>query len=473
MSVLSSCSYISSAAAAMAWFVRQNLGRRFIESIRRPLDKILATAPPATPVLFVLSSGSDPAKEVEELATKMDEDVAVVSIGEGQEQVATAVLHRNFQDGGWAYIHNVHLAPAWASGKLCVIIDTLETCHARFRLFMSTEQSSSLPVAVLQASHLISSRAPEGLLTNIRNALEQVGVTDEALTTSGRPAEMQQITTCVCIFHAAALARKAYGTAGWNQPYPFSQGDLLISIQSAVRSLNDTSLPGEAPWYQIRHMAGEVFYGGNITDSHDRLLARTYLEMLLNEDNASVGAEILPGLPAPKWGLKQLDLLEHLYSSPIRDSPATLLMNPNVEVSIRLEQGTELFESISELHPGPVGQLAGVGASVQERASIAVEDILEQLPPIITLNQTRLEAEGANTYAHVFMQEISRASLLTSEIRSTLTELGKCLTGEIQTSEVRSPLRFNPHPCSMCRIWFHDLRADLECFPLLRRPRML
>lgn len=88
---------------------------------------------------------------------------------------------------------------------------------------------------------------------------------------------MQQIVTCLCIFHAAATARKAYGTAGWNQPYPFSLDDLLCSAQTAMRSLNEVSQSAEPPWAAIRQMAGEVLYGGHITDRHDRYAKCTHV----------------------------------------------------------------------------------------------------------------------------------------------------------------------------------------------------
>lgn len=134
----------------MALFVRDNLGRRFVGSVRRSLEAVLESAPAATPIMFIVSSGANPANEAEQLATKMNEDITVVSIGRGQEGYASEMLDRTSHDGGWAFVHNVHLAPAWAAGALCLRLDSLDSCHPRFRLFMSTDNSTLLPVAVLQ-----------------------------------------------------------------------------------------------------------------------------------------------------------------------------------------------------------------------------------------------------------------------------------------------------------------------------------
>ena len=57
------------------------------------------------PILFLLSPGSDPTSTVEELAKKKKKyPLKAVSMGEGQDVKALAVMQENFVTGGWVVL---------------------------------------------------------------------------------------------------------------------------------------------------------------------------------------------------------------------------------------------------------------------------------------------------------------------------------------------------------------------------------
>ena len=54
----------------------------------------------------------------------------------------------------------------------------------------------------------------------------------------------------------------------------------------------------------------------------------------------------------------------------------------------------------------------------------------------VQVSQSKLGIEERGTYTYVFLQEIERSNILTGIIRASLIELGSCLKGDMQASEV-------------------------------------
>ncbi len=69
---------------------------------------------PAAPIFFILFPGYSPSKEVEAYASRLGRTTAngrltLISMGQGQEGPAEAVLDKYMRDGGWVFLDNVHL----------------------------------------------------------------------------------------------------------------------------------------------------------------------------------------------------------------------------------------------------------------------------------------------------------------------------------------------------------------------------
>ena len=64
-------------------------------------------------------------------------------MGQGQEKAAEQAIKKMNSCGGWVFLQNIHLMPAWLP-KLVEILDTMEA-HPDFRLFLSSEPPSTHP----------------------------------------------------------------------------------------------------------------------------------------------------------------------------------------------------------------------------------------------------------------------------------------------------------------------------------------
>ncbi|KAJ1494219.1 dynein heavy chain and region D6 of dynein motor-domain-containing protein, partial [Baffinella frigidus] len=113
---------------AMTGFVGAHLGERYL-NVSSSLASLLPRSAPGTPILFVLSPGADPVREmllkfdaVEELAEKNGVYVEngrlhMVSLGQSQEAVAEAAIVAARKAGGWVLLQNLHMMLDWSAAS--------------------------------------------------------------------------------------------------------------------------------------------------------------------------------------------------------------------------------------------------------------------------------------------------------------------------------------------------------------------
>jgi dynein heavy chain len=71
-------------------FIVNNLGQRFVEPPPLDMNQVLQDASPHMPLVFVLSAGVDPARNLIDLAKRkgMGERIKILSLGQGQAPIA-------------------------------------------------------------------------------------------------------------------------------------------------------------------------------------------------------------------------------------------------------------------------------------------------------------------------------------------------------------------------------------------------
>ena len=121
------------------------------------LDNTLSDATATTPIFFILSPGADVVGDVEALAQKYGFEKGAsyhnVAMGQGQDVIAMEVLELAHKQGHWVLLNNVHLMPRWLI-ELEKKLDAFaqEGSHERFRVFLTGEPSSGIPIGMLNRS---------------------------------------------------------------------------------------------------------------------------------------------------------------------------------------------------------------------------------------------------------------------------------------------------------------------------------
>ena len=141
-------------------------------------EAIFEQSTPFTPVIFILSPGSDPTSNLQKLAERSGfglHRLKILSLGQGQENVAMQLLDAAVSRGMWLLLQNCHLLAAWLT-ELEKELEKLNKPHPDFRLWITTDPIPSFPIGILQRSLKVVTEPPNGLKLNMRNTFSKVGV---------------------------------------------------------------------------------------------------------------------------------------------------------------------------------------------------------------------------------------------------------------------------------------------------------
>lgn len=96
-------------------YVVAELGERFISPPPFDLAKIYADSSSTTPLIFVLSPGSDPFIALSSFAQQKNKKIKPISLGQGQGPIAERMIEEGKKEGEWVVLQNCHLAVTWMS----------------------------------------------------------------------------------------------------------------------------------------------------------------------------------------------------------------------------------------------------------------------------------------------------------------------------------------------------------------------
>eukprot|EP00479_Gromia_sphaerica_P007302 TRINITY_DN2381_c0_g1_i1.p1 TRINITY_DN2381_c0_g1~~TRINITY_DN2381_c0_g1_i1.p1 ORF type:complete len:133 (-),score=25.39 TRINITY_DN2381_c0_g1_i1:168-566(-) len=106
------------------------------------------------PLIFILSPGADPVKEIFKLADSMGygtpDKLFSVSLGQGQGVVAEVGIKEAVEKGTWVLLQNCHLATSWMPTLERIVEDLSDSTHQSFRLWLTSMPSDKFPTSLLQ-----------------------------------------------------------------------------------------------------------------------------------------------------------------------------------------------------------------------------------------------------------------------------------------------------------------------------------
>ena len=203
------------------------MGDRFVQPPAINFLEVWRLSTPSSPIVCIISPGADPASDIRELAQKMDMSNRLkrVALGQGQGEIARSYVEGAVTKGQWVILENCHLLVSWLRDLEKILEENDKKqqtgkMHQDYRLWITTEPSSSFPIGILQRSLKVVQEPPNNLRLNMRNTFTRL---DEDELASCKHALYRPMVFVLTFFHAVVQERRKYGKIGWNVAYDFNE----------------------------------------------------------------------------------------------------------------------------------------------------------------------------------------------------------------------------------------------------------
>ncbi|CAK6983241.1 LOW QUALITY PROTEIN: dynein axonemal heavy chain 5-like, partial [Scomber scombrus] len=432
-------------------YISGSLGQQYAEGLVLDLDVMWAESDSRTPMVCLLSMGSDPTENIERLAKNKGAPCRPISMGQGQEVHARRLLANSMTDGGWLLLQNCHLGLDFLDELLeTVTTATPESVHKGFRVWLTTDVHPRFPINFLQSSIKFTNEPPLGMKAGLKRTYN--GITQDQLEISNLP-QWKPLLYAVAFLHTTVQERRKFGPLGWNIPYEFNQADFTSSMQFVQNHLDELDSKRGVNWSCLRYMLGEVQYGGRVTDDLDKRLLNTFTRVWFSENTFSEKFFFYRGYSVPTKAKTVQEVLQHIEALPLVDSPEVFGLHPNADITYQTNLANETLSTIINIQPKDSG--GGTGETREASVQRLANEMLQKLPPDYVPHEVKgqLQKLGPLQPMNIFLrQEVDRMQRVISSVRSTLTDLKLAIDGTIIMSE--------------------DLRDALDCMFDARIPRL-
>ncbi|XP_009867260.1 PREDICTED: dynein heavy chain 10, axonemal-like [Apaloderma vittatum] len=420
-------------------YVTLTMNDKFVQPPVISFKYIFEQSTPSSPIVFILSPGSDPVSDLMKLAENMGfggERLKLLAMGQGQEKIALQMLESAAVHGEWLILQNCHLLVRWLI-SLEKALEKITDPHPDFRLWLTTEPTKGFPMGILQKSLKVVIEPPNGLKLNMRATYFKMP--QEALKQCPHPA-FKSLVYVLAFFHAVVQERRKFGKVGWNVPYDFNESDFQVCMKILDTYLTKAFQQNddEIPWSSLKYLIGEVMYGGRAIDSFDRRILTIYMDEYLGDfvfdtfqefhfyKNDKVDYKI------PRGTVKD-DFVEAIESLPLANTPEVLGLHANAEIGYYTQAVREIWSHLLELQP-QTGE-TGTGISRDEYIANVAKDVENKIPQVFEVDQIRKHfGRNITPTTVVLLQELERFNKLIIRMAKSLAELQRALAGEVGMS---------------------------------------
>lgn len=278
------CFRIDRVQRAVEYYITETMGEEYIMPPVISLDVIFDQSSPVTPVVFILSPGSDPTAELMKLGDRYGfggGKFKYLSLGQGQEPIAIQLLDSAVAKGHWLMFQNCHLLLVFIR-NLEKQLEKISKPHPDFRLWLTTDPVANFPIGILQRSLKVVTEPPNGLKLNLRNTYFKMRA--QTLESCAHPA-YKSLVYVLAFFHAVVIERRKYSKIGWNINYDFNESDFNVCVQILETYLNKAlqAKDSRIPWNSLKYLIGEVMYGGRVIDDFDRRIVKVYMDEYMGD----------------------------------------------------------------------------------------------------------------------------------------------------------------------------------------------
>ncbi|KAM3610556.1 uncharacterized protein V6R79_005609 [Siganus canaliculatus] len=275
------CFRVDRVYRAITDYITVTMGEKYVQPPVINFNSIYKQSTPSSPIVFILSPGSDPCSDVMKLAQQSDIKFRFLAMGQGQEEVALQWLEAAASRGQWLMLQNCHLLVKWLK-ELEKSLEKITKPHPNFRLWITTNPIDDFPIGILQTSLKVVTESPNSLKLNLRATYCKIS--QDRLDACPHNA-FSSLVFVLAFFHAVVQERRKYGKIGWNVPYDFNESDFCVCMDILDTYLTRAYNQGETkiPWGSLQYLIGEVMYGGRAIDSFDRRILTVYMEQYFGD----------------------------------------------------------------------------------------------------------------------------------------------------------------------------------------------
>ncbi|XP_034255936.1 dynein heavy chain 6, axonemal isoform X2 [Thrips palmi] len=468
---------------AITEYVKKKLGQTFVESPQVNLNVLYQDTNNITPLIFILSTGSDPFGSFQRFAYDLGnrDKVQAISLGQGQGPIAEKMIRSASSRGDWVFLQNCHLAASWMLSLERLVQSLAEApdkVHIDFRLFLSSSPCQAFPVSVLQNSIKVTNESPKGLRANIKRAFSEMR--EDFFEDNPLGPHWRRMVFGICIFQAIIQERKKFGPLGWNIIYDFSDSDRECALLNLKLFCND----GFIPWDALEYITGEITYGGRVTDNWDQRCLATILRCFFSEKTLEAGYKFSQSgvyyCPESE-ACKTLDEYRNFINKlPIIDEPEIFGMHENANIAFEMNETQAVIQTILSVQPqeskgGEAASSDDIALELSKSISLRIIERLdvEEIHPHLGKRDEEGRLPSLTT---VLLQEVDRFNKLLLAIHSSLSNLNRAIKGFVVMSESLEEVYYafinNQVPKLWARAaypsmkslssWVHDLELRLD-----------
>eukprot|EP00667_Euglena_gracilis_P000005 EG_transcript_5 len=418
-------------------YIKITLGPMYAEPQQLDLEPVVDETHGLMPTLFLLSQGSDPTGQIEGMAKKRKKKISAISMGQGQEPAAHALVQHGFASGDWVLCQNCHLGLPFLKELLEVLIKMdRANVHDEFRLWITAEPTPLFPIGLLQMSIKLTNEPPQGMRAGI---LRSYSWMSQDLFDNFRRVEWRPMLYTLCHLHSVVQERRKFGPIGWCIPYEYNFGDWSAScqfVQNHLTMLGDDPKKGvPVSWDTVRYMIAEIQYGGRVTDNKDRVLLATLTEVFMAPRILTPDFKFCPRYQIPRFE----EILKHrefiAENMPEVDTPEVFGLHSNADITYRLRQAASVLGTILDIQPRQSS--GGGGLSREEQVVILADDLLKKLPSAWNKDHVKecMVKIGHRQPLNIFAsQEVDRLQVVIVLVKRTLQDLKLAIAGTIVMS---------------------------------------
>ncbi|CUG87383.1 dynein heavy chain, putative [Bodo saltans] len=414
-------------------YVKHFIGERYIIVPQFNLMDAYKDSDCTTPLIFIISPGSDPMNDLLKFAEqmRMSKKLDKVSLGQGQGRKAEELMHNGKEKGQWVLLQNCHLATSWMP-TLEVLVENFnpDSMKKEFRLWLTSMPSATFPVSVLQISVKMTNEPPKGLRANLTRSF--FGFKEDDLNHATKAVDFKKMLFAQCLFHGVLQERRKFGSLGFNIPYEFNDSDRSVCLLQLRKFLE---MYDNIPYDVLTFLTGEINYGGRVTDDWDRRCMMTMIKDFISPNVLEPEYHFSPsGTYRTIDPGNRLYYLDHLNSWPINPAPEVFGLHDNADITSARNETATILAIVLDLQ-----SQGGIGGGAVSRDTILMRTALEiqsKVPPPFDIYEfqkkypTRYD-ESMNT---VLVQEAVRYNKLLKFMSVSVKEFIRAIKGEVGMS---------------------------------------